>query len=163
MNQTPYRILAGIHWGSRLHQACLLDEHGEFLGEWGFEPSAAATARFVDGLTRLDPQLASIAVAFPMPHCAFVKILLDRGLDVFAFDSQHIELLQALGKIHPPLPLVLAEALRAELFASSLLAVESLPLLKAMTRGGLNKDGPRAATLGPEDPCHLSTVKGVNR
>ena len=79
VHQLNYQLLVGIDLGQWLHQACVLDANGEFLGERGFEHSLSALSATTDWLLNLAGKDAErIAVAIEKPHGAVVETLLDR-------------------------------------------------------------------------------------
>ena len=51
-----YQLLVSIDLGQWLHQACVLDANGEFLGERGFEHSLSALSTITDWLLNLARQ-----------------------------------------------------------------------------------------------------------
>jgi transposase len=69
-----------------------LDEHGEYLGEGGFEHTAEGLADMADWLLKwANGQPAAIAVAIEKPHGAVVDTLLERGIAVYAINPKQAE------------------------------------------------------------------------
>ena len=107
VHQLNYQLLVGIDLGQWLHQACVLDANGEFLGERGFEHSLSALSATTDWLLNLAGKDAErIAVAIEKPHGAVVETLLDSGIAVFSINS-------VLSYAHDPVRLRNLEAFRS--------------------------------------------------
>ena len=92
VHQLNYQLLVGIDLGQWLHQACVLDANGEFLGERGFEHSLSALSATTDWLLNLAGKDAErIAVAIEKPHGAVVETLLDSGIAVFSINPKQVD------------------------------------------------------------------------
>ena len=92
VHQLNYQLLVGIDLGQWLHQACVLDANGEFLGERGFEHSLSALSAMTDWLLNLAGKDAErIAVAIEKPHGAVVETLLDSGIAVFSINPKQVD------------------------------------------------------------------------
>ncbi|MDP6942811.1 MAG: IS110 family transposase, partial [Myxococcota bacterium] len=78
---------AGVDWGQRVHDVCMLDAHGEVLAERRFDNSSK-------GLGELSALLAGftdVQVAIETPRGPVVEALLDRGLAVFAINPKQLD------------------------------------------------------------------------
>ena len=92
VHQLNYQLLVGIDLGQWLHQACVLDAKGEFLGERGFEHSLGALSAMTEWLLNLAGKDAErIAVAIEKPHGAVVETLLDSGIAVFSINPKQVD------------------------------------------------------------------------
>ena len=92
MKQNPYQFLVGIDLGRWLHQAWVLDAHGEFVQERGFPHSTEGLSETVDWLLSMAEHMTDlIAVAIEKPHGAVVETLLERGIAVFAINPKQVD------------------------------------------------------------------------
>lgn len=92
VRQLDYQLLVGIDLGQWLHQACVLDAKGEYLGERGFEHSLGALSAITDWLLNLAGKDAErIAVAIEKPHGPVVETLLNSGIAVFSINPKQVD------------------------------------------------------------------------
>jgi len=111
---------AGIDWGSREHQACVLNLAGEVLGQRKFAHGGAGLAALADWLCQLTGAPAGrIAVVIEVPHGPIVELLLERGFVVYAINPKSLDRFRdrlgpAGAKDDPRDALVMAEAGRIE-------------------------------------------------
>ena len=85
-------IFAGIDWGSRSHQVCVLDAEGTVLSEKAFPHSGEGLGQLLDSMADsagCDPE--HIAVAIEVPHGPVVDSLLDRGFKVFSINPRQLD------------------------------------------------------------------------
>ena len=85
-------IFAGIDWGSRSHQVCVLDAEGTVLSEKAFPHSGEGLGQLLDSMADsagCDPE--HIAVAIEVPHGPVVDSLLDRGFKVFSINPKQLD------------------------------------------------------------------------
>jgi len=78
---------AGVDWGQRVHDVCVLDAHGEVLEERRFDNSSkglGALSAFLSGF-------ADVQVAIETPRGPVVEALLDRELAVFAINPKQLD------------------------------------------------------------------------
>ena len=72
---------AGIDWGSRKHQACVLDAAGNVLGEREFEHGGAGLSQMADWLLSFAAgDEGEVGVAIETPRGPVVESLMERGL-----------------------------------------------------------------------------------
>ena len=92
VHQLDYQLLVGIDLGQWLHQACVLDAKGEYLGETGFQHSLGALSATTDWLLNLAGNHAErIAVAIEKPHGPVVETLLHSGIAVFSINPKQVD------------------------------------------------------------------------
>ena len=85
-------IFAGMDWGSRSHQVCVLDAEGTVLSEKAFPHSGEGLGQLLDSMADsagCDPE--PIAVAIEVPHGPVVDSLLDRGFKVFSIHPKQLD------------------------------------------------------------------------
>ena len=85
-------FFTGIDWGSEVHQACLLDNEGEVLGERSFRHSGSGLAEMADWLlatTGAEPHV--IGVAIEIPHGPVVETMMERGFTVHAVNPKQLD------------------------------------------------------------------------
>ena len=83
MNLDATRWFAGVDWGRRRHEVCLIDSEGEVRATSGFEHGAAGLSAMADWLeakTQASP--CETAVSIEIPHGPVVESLLARGFTV---------------------------------------------------------------------------------
>ena len=69
---------AGVDWGSRKHQACVLDAAGKVLGEREFEHGGAGLSQMADWLLSFGAgEAGEIGVAIETPHGPVVESLME--------------------------------------------------------------------------------------
>ncbi len=82
-------ILVGVDWGSQFHQACILNQEGDRLGEKKFSHSGEGIQGFVDWiLDHADGYAEHIGVGIEVPHGPIVEALLGRGIHVFSINPK---------------------------------------------------------------------------
>ena len=94
MTQETLRWFAGVDWGSERHQACLLDAHGDIVGERVFPHSGAGLAELGDWLLAIAGEAAAVAVGIEVPHGPVVDSLVDRGFVVHAINPKQLDRLR---------------------------------------------------------------------
>lgn len=166
METRRYRIFVGVDLDARLHQASVVDATGEFVAECGFAPGAQARAWLLNWLLDLSGAgPACIAIGVQTPDGALVHLLLKRGMDVYAIDPHQLDRFYALrnAKDNYRGAFVLAEALRTDFHRFQFLTGQPPVTGTPQVDSRLDERGPGAATPGPSDPGHLSTLKGAKR
>ncbi len=84
-------ILVGVDWGSQFHQACILNQEGDRLGEKKFSHSGEGIQGFVDWiLDHADGYAEHIGVGIEVPHGPIVEALLGRGIHVFSINPKQL-------------------------------------------------------------------------
>src|SRR6185503_6459451 len=94
MVEETFHWFAGVDWGSATHQACLLDEAGNVVGERAFAHGGAGLAALCDWLVSAAGDPGSVAVAIEVPHGPVVDALLDRGFAVYAINPKQLDRLR---------------------------------------------------------------------
>ena len=85
-------FFAGIDWGSRSHQVCVLGAEGAVLGEQAFPHSGEGLSQLLDWIPDCAGSEAhSVAVAIEIPHGPVVDSLLDRGFQVFSINPKQLD------------------------------------------------------------------------
>ena len=82
----------GIDWASQSHQVCLVDAHGECLGERAFAHGGAGIEELCDWLiarTGATPEV--IGVAIEMTQGPVVEALLERGFCVYGINPKQLD------------------------------------------------------------------------
>src|SRR6267143_901675 len=82
----------GIDWASQSHQVCLIDAHGECLGERAFAHGGPGIEELCDWLiarTGATPEV--IGVAIEMTQGPVVEALLERGFCVFGINPKQLD------------------------------------------------------------------------
>ena len=80
---------AGADWGSRKHQACVLDPAGKVLGEREFEHGGAGLWQMADWLLSFGAgEVGEIGVAIEMPRGPVVESLMERGFAVHSLNPK---------------------------------------------------------------------------
>src|SRR5438552_1690502 len=83
---------AGIDWGSREHQACVMEAGGKVLGRRKFAHGGDGLAALCDWLLRLTgAPPAAIVVVIEVPHGPVVELLLERGFVVYAINPKALD------------------------------------------------------------------------
>ena len=78
---------AGVDWGSRKHQACVLDAAGEVLGEREFEHGGAGLSQMADWLLSFATgDAGDVGVAIETPSGPVVESLLEHGVAVHSIN-----------------------------------------------------------------------------
>ena len=78
---------AGVDWGSRKHQACVLDADGEVLGEREFEHGGAGLSQMADWLLSFATgDAGDVGVAIETPSGPVVESLLEHGVAVHSIN-----------------------------------------------------------------------------
>ena len=91
MSASPL-FFAGIDWGSRSHQACVLAPDGAVLGEKTFLHSGQGLGELLDWMvTCAGCDAEHIAVALEIPHGPIVDSLLDRGFQVSSINPKQLD------------------------------------------------------------------------
>ncbi len=82
----------GVDWASETHHVCVLDGHGDKLGERGFRHSGAGLAEMADWILKLTGGEASaVHVAIEVPHGPVVESLIERGFAVHAINPKQLD------------------------------------------------------------------------
>lgn len=90
--QVQPTIFAGIDWGSKSHQVCVLSSKGAVLGERAFPHSGEGLHQMLDWiLARAACDATHIAVAIEIPHGPVVDSLLDRDFQVFSINPKQLD------------------------------------------------------------------------
>jgi Transposase. len=82
----------GIDWASQSHQVCLIDAHGECLGERAVAHGGAGIEELCDWLiarTGATPEV--IGVAIEMTQGPVVEALLERGFCVYGINPKQLD------------------------------------------------------------------------
>ncbi len=82
----------GVDWASETHHVCVLDAHGNKLGERGFTHSGAGLAEmaaWILGLTKTAAE--AVHVAIEVPHGPVVESLIERGFAVHAINPKQLD------------------------------------------------------------------------
>ena len=82
----------GIDWASQSHQVCLVDAHGECLGERAFAHGGPGIEELCDWLiarTGATPEV--IGVAIEMTQGPVVEALLQRGFCVYGINPKQLD------------------------------------------------------------------------
>jgi transposase len=78
---------AGVDWGQRVHDVCVLDTDGELLEERRFDNSSKGLGE----LSAFLSGFADVQVAIETPRGPVVEALLDRDLAVFAINPKQLD------------------------------------------------------------------------
>ena len=82
----------GIDWASQSHQVCLIDAHGECLGERAVAHGGAGIEELCDWLiARTGGTPEVIGVAIEMTHGPVVEALLERGFCVYGINPKQLD------------------------------------------------------------------------
>ncbi len=82
----------GVDWASETHHVCVLDGHGDKLGERGFTHSGAGLAQMADWILKVTGGKAgAIHVAIEVPHGPVVESLMERGFVVHAINPKQLD------------------------------------------------------------------------
>jgi len=85
-------FFAGIDWGSRTHQACVLNAKGKVLDERAFEHSGEGLGQLIHWMLKCAGcEAGNISVAIEVPHGPVVDSLLDRGFRVFSINPKQLD------------------------------------------------------------------------
>ncbi len=82
----------GVDWASETHHVCVLDAHGDKLGERGFTHGGAGLAEmaaWILGLTKTAAE--AVHVAIEVPHGPVVESLIERGFAVHAINPKQLD------------------------------------------------------------------------
>ena len=83
---------AGVDWGSRKHQACVLDAVGKVLGEREFEHGGAGLSQMADWLLSFGSgEAGEIGVAIETPRGPVVESLMERGFAVHSINPKQLD------------------------------------------------------------------------
>ena len=83
---------AGIDWGSRKHQACVLDAAGNVLGEREFEHGGAGLSQMADWLLSFAAgDEGEVGVAIETPRGPVVESLMERGFAVHSINPKQLD------------------------------------------------------------------------
>ena len=82
---------AGVDWGSRKHQACVLDAAGKVLGEREFEHGGAGLSQMADWLLSFGAGEAGEIGAIETPHGPVVESLMERGFAVHSINPKQLD------------------------------------------------------------------------
>ena len=82
----------GIDWASETHHVCVLDVHGDKLGERGFLHGGAGLAEmaaWILGLTKTAAEAVNVAIE--VPHGPVVESLIEHGFTVYAINPKQLD------------------------------------------------------------------------
>ncbi len=82
----------GVDWASETHHVCVLDAHGDKLGERGFTHGGAGLAEmaaWILGLTKTAAE--AVHVAIEVPHGPVVESLMEHGFAVHAINPKQLD------------------------------------------------------------------------
>lgn len=83
---------AGIDWGSRLHEVCVLGPDGKKLKSFTAEHTTAGLEHLTHGLELLAREGPErMAVAIEVPRGPIVELLLERGFSVFHINPKQLD------------------------------------------------------------------------
>ena len=83
---------AGVDWGSRKHQACMLDAAGKVLGEREFEHGGAGLSQMADWLLSFGAgEVGEIGVVIETPRGPVVESLMERGFAVHSINPKQLD------------------------------------------------------------------------
>ena len=84
---------AGVDWGSKTHQVCLMDRGGKVRGERAFPHSGKGLAAMADWLLEnARPQpAAEVGIAIEVPHGPVVETLIERGFAVHSINPKQLD------------------------------------------------------------------------
>ena len=82
---------AGVDWGSRMHQACVLDAAGEVVGERGFEHGGSGLSEMADWLLSFAGDAAQVGVVIETPRGPVVESLMERGFAVHSINPKQLD------------------------------------------------------------------------
>ncbi len=83
---------AGIDWGSRTHQVCVVDNKGEVLAERAFDHGGAGLAEMAAWiLAAADAEPRAVGIAIEVPHGPVVETLMERGFPVHAVNPKQLD------------------------------------------------------------------------
>jgi|TARA_B100001964_G_scaffold191548_1_gene213954 transposase len=92
MEEEERNWFVGVDWASETHQVCLLDVHGQKLGERSFAHGGAGLAAMADWILALTGAAPDeIHVAIEVPHGPVVESLMERGLKVHAINPKQLD------------------------------------------------------------------------
>ncbi|MEX2236865.1 MAG: IS110 family transposase [Dehalococcoidia bacterium] len=90
--EEAYELYAGLDWGSRSHQACVLDHAGNVVDERAVEHSGSGIAELAQWLQGLcDGDSTKLAVAIEIPHGALVDTLVEQRFAVYSLNPKQLE------------------------------------------------------------------------
>src|SRR5437867_6257457 len=81
----------GIDWASQNHEVCLIDAHGECLGERAVAHGGAGIEELCDWLIATGATREVIGVAIEMTHGPVVEALLERGFCVYGINPKQLD------------------------------------------------------------------------
>ena len=85
-------FFAGVDWGSRKHQACVLDAAGKVLGEREFEHGGARLAQTAEWLLSFAASdEGEVGVAVETPRSPVVESLMERGFAVHSINPKQLD------------------------------------------------------------------------
>ena len=85
---------AAVDWGSKKHQACVLDARGGVAGEREFPHSGAGLTELADWVRSITGGASVVAIAVEVPHGPVVDVLLDRGFIVHSINPKQLDRLR---------------------------------------------------------------------
>lgn len=88
MNDYDYFI--GVDWGREMHQACLIDGHGQVSNERSFEHGAHGLNALAEWILNRTGG-ANVAVGIEIPHGPVVETLMERQLAVYAINPKQLD------------------------------------------------------------------------
>ena len=82
----------GVDWASQTHHVCVLDAHGDKLGERGFTHGGAGLAEMAAWiLGRTKTAAEAVHVAIEVPHGPVVESLMEHGFAVHAINPKQLD------------------------------------------------------------------------
>ncbi len=82
----------GVDWASETHHVCVLDAHGDKLGERGFTHGGGGLAEMAAWILGLTKAIAeAVYVAIEVPHGPVVESLMERGFAVHAINPKQLD------------------------------------------------------------------------
>ena len=83
---------AGIDWGSKTHQACVLDGAGKVLGERVFEHGGSGLSQMADWLLSFAAgDAGEVGVAIETPRGPVVESLMEHGFAVHSINPKQLD------------------------------------------------------------------------
>ena len=81
----------GIDWGSRTHQACVVDAAGKVIAERSFRHGGAGLTEMAKWLLSFASTAEEVGVAIETPHGPVVESLLEHDLAVYSINPKQLD------------------------------------------------------------------------
>ena len=92
MEESGTKWFAGVDWGTRTHQACVLDGDGKVVGERAFAHGGEGLSGLSDWLASFASGAAgSVGVAIETPRGPVVESLMERGFAVHSINPKQLD------------------------------------------------------------------------